>query len=353
MGWRSNMAFDCWGSPGSGAGVSAHRPPIRPATTAADMAVSPLPLVSSSLSVHDIVARYGKCSISPFLAGPGQEVIALSGGGIGSYARCGRWAVAPTGPAVATADEQEGLDEFMIEIRRQRLRPVFAAVSNPDRFARMGMHCTPIAEDPIVVLDEFDLAGKRRASIRHSVAAAIRAGLIVKPYTAQLANGVGTVSAAWLRTKRGGEMGFTLGRWDPDDVASVDSWVALDADERVVGFVTWRRFDDGGARVLDLMRRHPDAPNPTMDFLIAESLAAFASTDVRRASLGSVPLSHGHLAERVYATRSLRRFKDKFAPEWRTHHLVAPSSWASAAAGLAVCRAYSPEGLLKALHRNA
>ena len=36
--------------------------------------------------------------------------------------------------------------------------------------------------------------------------------------------------------------------------------VALDTANRVVGFVTWRSFDDGHGRVLDLMRRLPDAP---------------------------------------------------------------------------------------------
>jgi phosphatidylglycerol lysyltransferase len=101
------------------------------------------------------------------------------------------------------------------------------------------------------------------------------------------------------------------------------------------------------------MRRLPDAPNPTMDLLIAESLAEFAAAGVEMASLGSVPLSHGRVAERVYPTRSLRRFKDKFAPQWKPEYLATSSRFAAPAAMLAVVRAYSRRGLLTALRRNA
>jgi lysylphosphatidylglycerol synthetase-like protein (DUF2156 family) len=89
-----------------------------------------------------------------------------------------------------------------------------------------------------------------------------------------------------------------------------------------------------------------------MDLLIGDSLAKFAAEGVELASLGSVPLSHGRLAERIYPTRSLRRFKDKFAPDWQPRYLAAPSrAWAPGAL-VAVARAYSTGGLCRALRRN-
>jgi phosphatidylglycerol lysyltransferase len=147
-------------------------------------------------------------------------------------------------------------------------------------------------------------------------------------------------------------MGFTLGRFDSVSACPDDCRVAVDGDGRVVAFVTWHRFNDNRARVLDLMRRLPDAPNPAIDLLIGESLTRFAAAGVEQASLGSVPMSHGRLAERVYPTRSLRRFKDKFAPDWQPRYLAAPSRAHAPAALVAVARAYSSGGLCRALRRN-
>jgi phosphatidylglycerol lysyltransferase len=214
------------------------------------------------------------------------------------------------------------------------------------------MYCQPVAEDAIIFLDRFDLAGSRRASIRHSVTSARRAGLVVEDYGPQHAAGCAAVSAAWLATKRGGEMGFTLGRFDSIGACPAECRVALDRNGRVVAFVTWHRFNGSRGRVLDLMRRLPDAPNPAMDLLIGDSLAGFAAEGVELASLGSVPLSRGRLAERVYPTRSLRRFKGKFAPEWQPRYLAVPSRTLVPRALTAVVRAYSPGGLCGALRRN-
>jgi phosphatidylglycerol lysyltransferase len=225
-------------------------------------------------------------------------------------------------------------------------------VSTPELFQQAGMYCEPVAEDAMLQLDKFSLAGSRRASIRHSVTSARRAGLVVEEYCPQHAAGCAAVSAAWLATKRGGEMGFTLGRFDEVGAGPSDCRVAVDGDGRVVAFVTWRRFDDGRARVLDLMRRLPDAPNPSMDLLMGESLIGFAAAGVERASLGSVPLSHGRLAERIYPTRSLRRFKDKFAPDWQPRYLAAPTRARLPGALMAVARAYNSGGLVRALRRN-
>jgi len=258
-----------------------------------------------------------------------------------------------TGPVTPSGTEEIALDELLGRLRRERLCPVFAAVPDPERYRARGLRCEPIADDPLLELGEFSLAGKRRASIRHSITSARRAGLRIEPYGLHHAAGSAAVSSAWLDTKRGGEMGFTLGRFDPALMPATDCRVALDPEGQVVGFVTWHRYDDGRARVLDLMRRLPGAPNPTMDLLIGESLLGFAADGVERASLGSVPRSHGRLAERVYPTRSLRRFKDKFAPVWEPRFLAAPSLARLPGAMVAVGRAYSSGSLWASLRRNA
>jgi len=100
------------------------------------------------------------------------------------------------------------------------------------------------------------------------------------------------------------------------------------------------------------MRRLPDAPNPTIDLLIADSLGEFAAHGVEVASLGCVPSSRGPLAERLYPTISLHRYKAKFDPRWEQRHLVVPSRHALPGALLALARSYVPGGMVRAIRRN-
>src|SRR5205085_6702177 len=121
-------------------------------------------------------------------------------------------------------------------------------------------------------------------------------------------------------TKRGGEMGFTLGRFDPDLLGRADCRVAVDAEGRVVGLVSWHRYDAGRARVLDLMRRAPDAPNATMDALIAESLIDFAAAGVER-DRKSTRLNSSH-SQISYAVFCLKKKKSELTQNSREglHH---------------------------------
>jgi phosphatidylglycerol lysyltransferase len=257
-----------------------------------------------------------------------------------------------TDPASPAGTELEIVNELLDHLGQARLRPVFAAVAEPDLYAGLGLYPIPMAEDAVVTLADFSLAGKRRAGIRHSVASARRAGLAVMAWDQSLSSSAEAMSASWLATKRGGELGFTLGRFDPESIGRTDCRVVVDGDGRVVALATWHRYDDGRGRVLDLMRRASDAPNPAMDLLLAESLLGFAREGVEVASLGAVPLPHGSLAERAYPTRSLHRYKDKFAPDWQLRYLVAPSRHRQLGAQLAVARAYCPHGLLRGLRHN-
>jgi lysylphosphatidylglycerol synthetase-like protein (DUF2156 family) len=100
------------------------------------------------------------------------------------------------------------------------------------------------------------------------------------------------------------------------------------------------------------MRRRPDAPNPAMDYQHATTLAHYRDNGVQLASLASVPRPHGELGERIYPTRSLRSYKQKFAPRWEPRWLAIPHRAQEPFAQLAIARAYCPLGLRRALRRN-
>ncbi len=300
---------------------------------------------------HERVGRWGRNSVSPFLTEPPNVLLRVGEGATGCRL-VRNWAVFATDVAAPPGYEGEALDHLLLRLAEFGIRPTFAAVGDPEPYRARGMHTVPIADDPRLDLSSFSLAGKRMANVRHSVSSARRAGLRVVPYRSAVATGVERVSRQWLATKRGGELGFTLGGFDPAMFDRVDTRVALDQSDRVVAFVTWRPFDDGRGRVLDVMRRAPDAPNPAIDLLVAEGLLEYSQAGVEVASLGSVPRSHGRLGERFYPADSLRRYKEKFSPTWLPLELVAPSRAALPGALRAVASAFCPDGLIGALRRN-
>jgi hypothetical protein len=332
----------------AGSVAASHRVQRRVARLAPHIVDSPGTIASLAEAA---VAHWGRSSASPFLVGTDRRVIRVGAGAAG-WVRQGRWAVLATDVAAPVKAAEASLDELLEVLAGERLRPVFACVADPEPYRSRRMHAVPIADDAVVDLGSFSLAGSRRAKVRHSLSAARRGGIAVVPFTDDLADGAAAVSEAWLSTKRGGEMGFTLGRFDAEELRRIDCRVAVDAGGRVVGFVSWHRYDAGRARVLDLMRRAPDAPNATMDALIAESLLGFAAAGVERASLACVPVGRGRLAERIYPTASLRHYKDKFAPDWERRWLVVPSRHQLVGGVLAVTRSYCDEGLVRGLRRN-
>jgi phosphatidylglycerol lysyltransferase len=322
-------------------------------TSTLDRKPSPQPTSAPQpVDVADTVATWGASSVSPFLLGPGREALSLSLGGVTGFVRQGGWAVMATDPVAPSGLMGVAIDDTLEALHRRRLRPVFAAVVDDAPYRQRGLFATAVAEDSVIDLSTFSLEGKRRTKVRHSVSAAHRQGLRVEPLTPGRWASAQRMSQAWLRAKRGPEMGFTLGRLCEAQARDVDARVAVDADGNVVGLVTWRRYRGGEGRVLDLMRRAPDAPNPTMDFLIADGLASFAAGGIGEASLGSVPLSHGRLAERIYPTRSLRAYKEKFAPDWQPRFVVTPSRLTHPGGLLAICRAYCGGQLLGAVRRH-
>lgn len=302
-------------------------------------------------------AQWGQAGLAPFLAAHDLTAIDLLGGAAAAaYARRGRWAVT-AGDVVAPTEHAElARSDYLDELARRRLTPAFVAVRDPMPYRRRGLSISVISDEAIIDLSEFTLSGPARASVRHAVSAAERLGLTVEPQQARHDPDIAVLSQRWLRTKRGGEYGFTLTRHDEvaEQVAAgaTDSWVAVDRDGHVQAWCTWRHYAEGSARVLDVMRRSPDAPNPAMDYLLATTLIGYREAGVAHASLASVPRDQGDTAERFYPTRTLRAFKQKFAPRWEPRWLAVPSPWHRPLAMAGIGRAFSPQGLRRALVGN-
>ena len=304
-----------------------------------------------------LAEQHGRTGVAPFIANPDVDVVELLDGAAASgYARVRRWAVTPGDVIAPPAAEEAALAEYLEVLAGRRLRPAFLAVSDPEPFRRRGFDLSVVADEAVIELASFSLAGSKRANLRHSVTSARRAGLTVLPYAPWQDGQIAEISREWLRTKRGGELGFTLSRHD--DVAAqvqdneTDLWVIVDGAGTVHAWCTWRHYLGGQGRVVDVMRRRSDAANPAMDCLLATVVETYRDAGLTQASLASVPCDHGDLAERVYPARSLRSYKQKFDPRWEPRWLAVPAKRHRLFALAAVATAYCPGGLRRAAFHN-
>jgi lysyl-tRNA synthetase class 2 len=208
-------------------------------------------------------------------------------------------------------------------------------------FAAAGLHPIRIGDEAILDPDRFVLDSAGMTPVRHAVRRARRAGLVVTfrrqadVEAAELAE-LATAAEAW----RGGEpeRGFSMALNRHGDPADADVLVVTvrDPAERLVALLTLVPWGRSG-RSLDLMRRHPDAPNGTIELAVAELLRAAPRLGVRRVSLnfcvfravyadaarlGAGPLTRlnysvlGRL-DRLWQLERLYRSNQKFDPEWR------------------------------------
>lgn len=155
-------------------------------------------VVRGELSVRTyarLAARYGQTGLAPFVANPDVEVVELVGGFAASgYARQRRWAVTP-GDVVAAPELRElALTEYLEILDERRLRPAFLAVSDPEPYRRRGFDVTEVADEALIDLPTFSLAGSTRANLRHSTTSARRAGLTVLPYAPRHAPQIAAIS---------------------------------------------------------------------------------------------------------------------------------------------------------------
>ncbi len=304
-----------------------------------------------------LACRHGRTGLAAFLTAPGLHVVELAGGhAAAGYASRRGWAVT-VGDVVAPASlAEQARSQYLDVLASRGLRPALLAVDDPSPYRSRGFAVSSIADEAIIDLPTFDLAGPARANLRHSVAAAGRQGLTVMRYDAAQEKQLAEVSVAWLATKRGGEYELTLSRHAdiPDQLCDglTDVWLVLDPAGRLQAWCSWRHYQAGAGRLLDVMRRRPDAPNPAMDLLLATTLRNYRAAGLTEASLACVPRAPSRGLEWVFPSQTLRAYKQKFVPHWQPRWLAVPSRRHQPFALAAIGGAYCPDGLLHALRPN-
>ncbi|MBV9688367.1 MAG: DUF2156 domain-containing protein [Ktedonobacteraceae bacterium] len=320
---------------------------------------------------------YGRNSISYFaLSAEKSYFFSASGQSFISYVLEGNVAVVAGDPIGPTEELAQVIEQFTSFCREQDWTIVFWQVLDTtiDLYRAAGMHTLKIGEDAVIDTQTFTLAGKAMANVRTSAKRAEKEGLQVVFYRGRVPNAehlaqMEQISHAWLASKGGTEMGFSLGCFDPRSDDEQVYALAIDGRHRVHAFVSFVPVHGRNGWGLDLMRRSECTACGTMELLLVRSIEYFKKSGAEMVSLGLAPLSNANNTGENFLENSLDfltshfgdsnknqalfRFKKKFQPCWESRYLVFSSTLRLPTIGWAIYRAHQHNAsLLTALRHS-
>ena len=263
------------------------------------------------------------------------------------YARRGRSLVALYDPIGPPQQRAELIWQFRDLCDTVHARPVFYQVraENLPFYMDIGLTAIKLGEEARVDLHRFDLEakGKEMKDLRYTWNRGTRDGLsleIHEPGEAPM-DELKVISDAWLTGKNVREKGFSLGRFSEDYIKHFRIAI-IRFEGKPVAFANLLETHSHELSSLDLMRAHPDAPKLTMEFMMVGLIQHYKKHGYARFSLGMVPLSGlqprrgapltqrlGSMlfqrGEHLYNFQGLRRFKDKFQPDWEPRYMAVPA----------------------------
>lgn len=294
----------------------------------------------------------------PFLAFTGDKRFfwSVSGKTFLMFAATGRaWIV--MGEPIGRDDEKAPLAATFAETARNaHAWPAFFDVGAAfaDEMSDHRFRAEKTGERAAVDLKVFSLSGRGKKDLRfaRNLAHKNNCRFEVRPPGAlgSLKPSLRRVSDAWLERRGGVEKSFSLGRFDPDDLARF-CLALVYRGENIVAFSNIWTCQNYAT--MDLMRYADNEPGGGMDYLFTElclwaQAAGFSTLDLGLAPLAGLgeqesPSSVARLGglvyargERFYGFEGLRAYKDKFDPRWEPAYILAGNAWRAGAAAVAV-----------------
>jgi phosphatidylglycerol lysyltransferase len=292
------------------------------------------------------IANSDETSANLALLGDKKLLFANEDAGFVMFQPVGKCWVA-MGDPVGSAEVREQLVwDFRDACDRFAAWPVFYQVSanNLPMYLDAGLSLSKLGEEARVELAHFGLEGARRADLRQTHRRAQREGLSFAMLTPDEVRSrieeLRAVSDEWLAAKSMAEKGFSLGRFDPAYLGNFCAAVVM-LEGRIVAFANLWEAASRAELSVDLMRQSNTASRNLMDYLFIEIMLWGRAQGYRWFSLGMAPLSgmqdrefapvwnrmaaflyrHG---EHFYNFNGLRRYKNKFDPEWHPRYLACP-----------------------------
>jgi phosphatidylglycerol lysyltransferase len=306
-----------------------------------------VPSPAEEAQVDGIFRQHGHGALLPFQLGSDKQHFTTSEGAVVVCGRYGRFAIAlgdPTGPA---GSEHGAWAAFVASCRSRDEIPAVYQASGQSRADLLALGLRPfrVGHEAIIDLTTFDLAGSKRANLRHTITRARKAGVAFRFYPSgipalarrALEPSMTEIDRAWSAAA-GPRLGFTIGCFELAELDRLAIAVATDADGAAIAFATFRPTGIDGGWVLDLLRRAPGGTPGALEGCLAEAAFGLRDAGAPTLSLGLAPLAGlddasavteerglaraASLVRRFYDVRGLAFFKGKFDPRWEPRYVA-------------------------------
>lgn len=210
----------------------------------------------------------------------------------------------------------------------------------------LGYTFFKLGEEAMVDLDSFTISGKKRAGFRATFNRFEKSGysfsVIDQPYNDAFFQQLRHVSDCWLGNKK--EKRFSLGHFDKDYLSKAPIAILTSEKGEIVAFMNLMPVYQKQTISVDLMRTLPEAPSGTMDVMFIHLFNWAKEREYRYFNMGMAPLAnvgktkHSFFCERIgaevftnvrnmYKFSGLRKFKNKYYPEWSGKYLAYQKSY--------------------------
>ena len=284
------------------------------------------------------------------LLGDKTFLISSSGSAFLMYGSKGQSWIAMGDPVGPKEEWIELIWRFYEIADRHGCYPVFYEIQadSLQYYADLGLSAFKIGEEAHVPLQEFSLKGGPHRHLRYTVNALEKLGFSFKVLSVSEAASsmerFKEISDAWLKKKNIDEKGFSLGFFDEKYLMNYQAAVVFDGD-KITAFANLWCGADKEEFSIDLMRYLPDSHEGIMEYLFTKLIMWGKEEGYKYFNLGMAPLSgiedkkitllwprfanfvflHG---EHFYNFQGIRKYKEKFSPQWQPKYLVCPGGLA-------------------------
>lgn len=297
---------------------------------------------------EDLIAKYGHDSLDNFKIDSDKEFFfSESGQAMIAFRQVRGFALALSDPvAKDIKDGKKAIAEFISFTADNGLSPAFVQAGSDylKDYAKLDFNRMIMGEEAVVDLDHFTLDGPAGKEARYYLNRFAKEGFSFQTYP-ELSTGLfqklKQVNDEWLTIPHYVERTFTEGHLDIKTLEKEAIFTVEDSGGAVICFATVVEYPKSGLALLDLLRRRADVPNGAMDFLVYNLEGYFQEKNFRQFDLSLAPLSgipkeatipektlkfaYKNLNE-LYRFTGLRKFKDKFRPNWSPRYLVYQSN---------------------------
>lgn len=263
-----------------------------------------------------------------------------------AYRRTGRALVALGDPIGEPDAIRQAVIEFWQYADNHACIPVFYQV-RPEYlplYHENGFRFFKLGEEGVTDVQAFQLTGRSKADLRavknRYEREGIRFEVLTPPFSSLVLDELREISDDWLEGRR--EKGFSLGWFNEAYLQLTGIAVLRDPSGHILAFANLMPgYDDKQSISIDLMRYRQDSPNGIMDALFLHLLEWAKTEGYPEFNLGMAPLANvgestfSHRTERLareifrranrwYRFSGIRKYKEKFDPQWEPRYLAYP-----------------------------